>query len=89
MYRAWRLTPIHSGHYSVVMISEFDYLSEKIRQLAELAQSLRRENADLRLQASALASENAELGRRMQQAHQRVAALLEAVPAVTPDQELA
>ncbi len=71
------------------MISDFDYLSEKIRQLAELAQLLRRENADLRLQASALASENAELGRRMQQAHQRVAALLEAVPAVTPDQELA
>ncbi len=70
------------------MISDFDHLSEKIRQLAELAQSLRRENADLRLQASALSAENADLAKRMQQAHQRVAVLLEAIPAAA-DRELA
>ena len=71
------------------MTSDFDHLAEKIRQLAELAQSLRRENADLRLRTSALVSENAELAQRMQQAHQRVAALLEAVPAAAADRELA
>lgn len=69
------------------MISDFDQLSEKIRQLAELTQSLRRENSDLRLQASALAAENIELARRMQQAHQRVSSLLETIPVATPDRE--
>lgn len=85
---AWkRLTPFHSRHYSDGMISDFDQLSEKIRQLAELTQSLRRENADLRLQASALAAENIELAQRMQQAHQRVSRLLETIPVATPDRE--
>jgi len=63
------------------MISEFHQLSEKIRELAALATTLRRENADLRRSSAALASENAELTRRMQEAHQRVAALIEKIPA--------
>jgi cell division protein ZapB len=71
------------------MISDFDQLSEKIRQLAELAQSLRRENADLRCQVSALTAEKAELTTRMQQAHQRVSTLLEAIPVTVSDRELA
>jgi FtsZ-binding cell division protein ZapB len=70
------------------MISDFDHLYQKIRQLAELAQSLRRENADLRVRAAALSAENADLAQRMQQAHQRLAALLETVPAAA-DRELA
>ncbi len=69
------------------MISDFDQLSEKVRQLAELTQSLRRENSDLRLQASALAAENIELARRVQQAHQRVSSLLETIPVATSDRE--
>ena len=36
------------------MISEFHQLPEKIGQLAELARSLRRENADLRRAMAAL-----------------------------------
>jgi len=69
------------------MIPDFHQLSEKIAQLAELAQSLRRENADLRLKSALVAAENAELSKRMQEAHQRVAALLDQIPAAEQDEE--
>jgi FtsZ-binding cell division protein ZapB len=71
------------------MVSEFHQLSEKISQLAELAQSLRRENADLRLAMAALTAENADLSARIQQAHQRVSALLEKIPAPDESEESA
>lgn len=70
------------------MISEFDLLYEKINQLAELAQSLRRENADLRLNIATVAAENADLSRRMLEAYQRVSALLEKIPAAEQDEEV-
>lgn len=66
------------------MSSEFHLLSEKVAQLAAMTQSLRRENADLRLNVSALTTENAELSRRMDEAHQRVAALIEKLPVAAP-----
>jgi cell division protein ZapB len=62
------------------MVSEFHQLSEKIVQLAELAQSLRRENADLRLTLASLTTENADLARRIEEAYQRVSALLDKIP---------
>jgi cell division protein ZapB len=62
------------------MISEFSQLSQKIGQLAELTVSLRRENAELRQYAVSLGAENAELHRRMQQAHERVAAVIARLP---------
>ena len=68
------------------MISEFHQLSEKIGQLAGLARSLRRENADLRQAMAALGEENADLSRRIQQAHERVTALLEKIPAPAVDE---
>ena len=71
------------------MLSEFHQLSEKVDQLAELTQSLRRENADLRLTLAALTAENADLSRRIQEAYQRVAALLEKIPAVQESEETA
>ncbi|AIY40223.1 hypothetical protein LT85_1065 [Collimonas arenae] len=81
------------------MISEFHQLSEKIGQLAELTHTLRRENAELRLRAKGLQndcddlkSQNAELQQRINEAHQRVAALLEKFPASpqsSQDKELA
>jgi cell division protein ZapB len=71
-------------HYSGGMVSEFHQLSEKIVQLAELAQSLRRENADLRLTLASLTSENADLAKRIEEAYQRVSALLDKIP--TPDE---
>lgn len=76
-------------HYSGGMISDFHSLSEKINQLAELAQSLRRENAELRLSVTSAAAENAELSRRMQEAYQRISALLEKIPMPENDQEAA
>ncbi len=76
-------------HYSDEMISDFQQLSEKIDELAALAQSLRRENADLRLTMTALAAENADLSRRMQEAHQRVSVLLENMPVPETDEEAA
>lgn len=62
------------------MNSEFHLLSEKIDKLAELTQFLRRENAELRLKITALSSENATLAEKMQQAQQRVSAILEQLP---------
>jgi len=63
------------------MISDFHQLSEKVSQLAELAHSLRRENADLRLTLAALSEENKDLARRIEEAYQRVSALLDKIPA--------
>ncbi|WP_422879639.1 DUF904 domain-containing protein [Noviherbaspirillum cavernae] len=75
------MTEIRLHNYSCRMVSEFHQLSEKISQLAELAHSLRRENADLRLGMAALTAENADLSSRIDEAYQRVAALLEKLPA--------
>jgi len=63
------------------MSSEFHQLSDKVEQLAALAQSLRRENADLRLQLTAMTTENAVLAQRIDEAHQRVSQLLQQLPA--------
>ena len=76
-------------HYSGGMLSEFHSLSEKINQLAELAQSLRRENAELRLTVASASAENAELSKRMQEAYQGISALMEKMPMPEDDQEAA
>lgn len=81
------MTAIHLHHYSDGMISDFHHLFEKIVQLAELTQSLRSENAALRLKSVALAAENAELANRMQEAHERVTALLKKIPSTEHDEE--
>lgn len=73
--------------YSCGMISEFHQLSEKIDRLAELAQSLRRENADLRMSLASLTSENADLSRRIEEAYKRVSALLDKIPAPSESDE--
>lgn len=62
------------------MISDFELLEEKVRELASLAQALRRENAELRANAAVLVAENGELGRRMLAAHERVTTLLARMP---------
>lgn len=69
------------------MISEFHQLSEKIDRLAELAQSLRRENADLRMSLASLTAENADLSRRIEEAYKRVSALLDKIPAPSESDE--
>lgn len=71
--------------YSFGMIADFQELSDKIDRLAELAQSLRRENAQLRQANAALVADNLEYQRRLGEAHARVAALLDKIPAAEAD----
>ena len=63
------------------MISEFHDLSDKIDRLAELTQSLRRENATLRQSNALLAAENEAFMERLSEAQRRVEALLAQIPA--------
>ena len=62
------------------MISEFNDLSDKIDRLAELTQSLRRENATLRQSNAILAAENVAFMERLSEAQHRVEALLATIP---------
>lgn len=62
------------------MISEFQDLSDKITRLAELTQSLRRENANLRQANTLLLRENVGYVERLMQATTRVQALLAQLP---------
>jgi cell division protein ZapB len=76
------------------MISEFQDLSDKIDRLAELTQSLRRENAHLRQSNALLSAENLAFMERLSEAQRRVEALLARIPApqagpTTPDDEAA
>ena len=82
------MTEIRSPYYSAGMVSEFSSLLDKVRQLAELSASLRRENAELRASLATLTEDNSRLASRMKEAHDRVAALIDAMP-VPSDQEAA
>ena len=63
------------------MIAEFKELSDKIDRLAEMAASLRRENAQLRQANAMLSAENVAFMDRLTQAQSRVEALLAKIPA--------
>ncbi|WP_423680070.1 DUF904 domain-containing protein [Undibacterium sp. WLHG33] len=71
------------------MISDFELLAEKVAKLAELAHALRVENAALRNEVTALTTQNQDAKERMQQAHERITALLMQLPAeVLKDEEV-
>lgn len=82
------MTEIRPHVYSAGMVSEFSSLLDKVRQLAELSHSLRSENTELRVSMATLNEENIRLAARMKEAHDRVAALINAMPEST-DQEAA
>lgn len=82
---AIRLTAIRLPPYSDGMISEFQELSDKIDQLADMTQALRRENAQLRQANAALVVENLGFQKRLSEASTRVEALLEKIPALDED----
>jgi cell division protein ZapB len=67
------------------MISEFQDLSDKISRLAEMTESLRRENAQLRQSNSVLSEQNAAYVQRLIEAQHRVEALLAQLPAAEHD----
>ncbi len=71
------------------MVSDFTTLLDKVRQLAELSQALRSENAALRGEMATMADDNSRLAARMKEAHARVEALLGALPADLRDEEAA
>ena len=71
--------------YSGGMISEFQELSDKIDQLADMTHALRRENAQLRQANAALVVENIGYQRRLSEASGRIVALLEKVPSLDGD----
>ena len=62
------------------MISEFQQLSQKIDQLAELANTLRLENAGLRRQLAATTGDYTACQQRMRAAQERLAALIAHLP---------
>lgn len=69
------------------MDSDFRTLPEKVAQLADLTQQLRRENADLRLRVASLAAENAEMSQKLLTAKEKVTALIERYPAPSAAEE--
>ncbi|MBC7404778.1 MAG: DUF904 domain-containing protein [Cytophaga sp.] len=69
------------------MISEFELLADKVERLASLTHALRLENGELRRHAVGLAAENKDMQSRMQEAHQRVAALLAQLPDENADED--
>jgi cell division protein ZapB len=72
-----------------MMISDFELLAEKVAKLAELTHALRVENAALRNEVTALTTQNQDVRERMQQAHERITALLAQLPAeVLKDEEV-
>lgn len=62
------------------MQAELDTLEAKIRQVADLCQSLRRENVSLRQQLLASQQENKQMNTRLEAAKSRLQALLDQLP---------
>jgi len=62
------------------MRAELDTLEAKIRQVADLCQSLRRENVSLRQQLLAAQQENKQMNTRLDAAKTRLQALLDQLP---------
>ena len=62
------------------MQAELAELDERIRQLVELCQRLRKENSELRQQLASIRNENKRLSEKMESAKVRLEALLEQVP---------
>lgn len=69
------------------MNSDFESLSEKINQLAELTMVLRRENAALRIRNAELLSEQSITNERLQQAKERVTKLISTLPVAVMQEE--
>ncbi len=66
--------------YSPAMHAELDTLEAKIRQMAELCHTLRRENLSLRQQLLATQQDGKQLTSRLDAAKTRLQALLETLP---------
>jgi cell division protein ZapB len=66
------------------MLEDLDNLERKVAELAQMAQALRTENQQLCVQLSAASAELESLRGRVDQATERLDAMLERLPAPTP-----
>jgi cell division protein ZapB len=71
---------LHLAPYSPAMHAELDTLEAKIRQVAELCNTLRRENIALRQQLLTAQQDTKQLTTRLDAAKTRLQALLETLP---------
>lgn len=67
-------------HYSVLMEAELNALDDKITQLVQLCQKLRKDNSELRQQLASALSENKQLAEKVRLAKARLEALLDQIP---------
>jgi len=74
----------NAGATIAAMLEDLDTLARKVTELAAMAQSLRTENQQLRAQLAAASAELDTLRGRVEQATQRLDAMLERLPATTP-----
>ncbi|MDO9635987.1 MAG: hypothetical protein Q7I95_03415 [Thiobacillus sp.] len=74
------IDPLHGAPYSRAMHAELDTLEAKIRQVAELCQTLRNENIALRQQLLTAQQDNKQLTTRLDAAKTRLQTLLETLP---------
>jgi cell division protein ZapB len=71
----------HGFHnYSVLMEAELTVLDDKISQLVQLMQKLRKDNSQLRQNLASVQSENKRLSEKMNAAKARLEALLTQIP---------
>jgi uncharacterized protein (TIGR02449 family) len=66
------------------MLDDLDTLARKVTELAQMAQSLRTENQQLRAQLAAASADLETLRGRVEQATLRLDAMLERLPAPAP-----
>ena len=74
------IDPARNAPYSPAMHAELDILEAKIRQVAELCQTLRHENGALRQQLLTSQQDNKQLTTRLEAAKTRLHALLDTLP---------
>jgi cell division protein ZapB len=71
----------HGFHnYSVLMEAELTALDDKISQLVQLTQKLRKDNSQLRQNLASVQSENKRLSEKVNTAKTRLEALLTQIP---------
>ena len=78
--RCYAIDRARNAPYSPAMHAELDTLEAKIRQVAELCQSLRHDNTALRQQLLTSQQDNKQLSTRLEAAKTRLHALLETLP---------
>ena len=79
-YTGARLTVCEAPPIVATMHAELETLEAKIRQVAELCHSLRRDNIALRQQLLASQQDNKQLTTRLDTAKARLQAMLETLP---------